>query len=241
MTLAAKAYNSVVMNAMVWMCGGRRLRVHNVEHLQRLEKKDRVLLVANHRSFFDFFISMGVTFWHTKLSRRIFFPVRGNFFYDHPFGPVVNAAMSAMRMFPPVMRASSKRAFNAYSLERCVAELEVPGTIMGVHPEGTRNKSDDPYALLPAQPGVGRIVLATNALVIPLFILGPSNSLGTELVWNWTAADKHPIDVHVGAALDFSDLKPHVGRARTLKNAADRCMDAIRALAEDNKRLRGIS
>jgi 1-acyl-sn-glycerol-3-phosphate acyltransferase len=239
MTLAAKAYNSVVMNGLVWSCGGRRLHVHGVEHLEGFDKTSRVLLVANHRSFFDFFVVMGVTFWHTRLSRRIFFPVRGTFFYDSPVGPFVNAAMSAMRMFPPVMRESSKRSFNLYSVERCIDELKVPGTILGVHPEGTRNKGDDPYALLPAQPGIGRIALGDHgAAVIPLFVLGMHNSLPQEFVWNWTAPGDHRIDVHVGPPLDFSDLRPQAKRARAMKAAADRCMDAIRSLAEDNRRLR---
>ncbi len=241
-TLAAKAYNSVVMSGMVWACGGRRMHVHGVEHLQGFDKKSRVLLVANHRSFFDFFVVMGVTFWYTRLSRRIFFPVRGNFFYDTPVGPIVNGAMSAMRMFPPVLRDSSKRAFNMYSVERCIEELKVPGTILGVHPEGTRNKSDDPYALLPAQPGVGKIALGDHgAAVIPLFVLGMGNSLGREFLWNWGSPGEHRIDVHVGPAIDFSDLRPQANRARTLKAAADRCMNAIKALAEDNKRVRGIA
>ena len=47
------------------------------------------------------------------------------------------------------------RAFNRYALERCLYELDVPGTVLAVHPEGKRNKSDDPYALLPAQPSRG--------------------------------------------------------------------------------------
>lgn len=238
-TLAAKAYNSVVMSGMVYACGGRRMHVHGVEHLQGFDKTSRVLLVANHRSFFDFFVTMGVTFWYTKLSRRIFFPVRGNFFYDSPAGPVVNAAMSAMRMFPPVMRESSKRSFNLYSVERCIEELKIPGTLLGVHPEGTRNKNDDPYTLLPGQPGVGKIALGDHgASVIPLFLLGMGNELHREFAWNVFSPKEHRIDVHVGPALDFSDLRPQAGRARTAKAAADRCMAAIQSLAEDNRRLR---
>jgi 1-acyl-sn-glycerol-3-phosphate acyltransferase len=237
-TLWARAYNSVVLSGLVWASGGRRLHVHGVEHFAGMDEKSRVLLVANHRSFFDFFIVMGVTFWHTRLSRRIFFPVRGTFFYDHPLGPLVNGAMSAMRMFPPILREQSKRSFNTYSVERCVAELSVPGTLVGIHPEGTRNKGPDPYALLPTQLGVGRIALeAEGAYVVPLFVLGMGNSLPKELVSNWTAADDHRIDVHVGAPIDFSDLRPAKDRPRTMKRAAERCMSAIQVLAEDNRKL----
>lgn len=241
MTLAAKAYNSVVMSGMVWAAGGRRLHIHGIEHLQGYDEKSSLLLVSNHRSFFDFFIVMGVTFWHTRLSRRIFFPVRGTFFYDSPVGPIVNGVMSAWRMFPPVMRETSKRAFNHYSVGRCIEELKVPGTLLGVHPEGTRNKGEDPYALLRGQPGVGKIALGDHgAPVIPLFVLGTGNSLGREFIHNWTAPDDHRIDVHIGPPIDFSDLRARARLVRAQKAAADRCMDAINALAEDNKRVRGI-
>src|SRR6185295_8471499 len=136
---------------------------------------------------------------------------------------------SAMRMFPPVMRDTSKRSFNMYSVERCVEELKIPGTILGVHPEGTRNKEEDPYDLLPGQPGVGKIALGDHdATVIPLFVLGMGNALHQEFVWNMFTPKQHRIDVHVGPPLDFSDLRPQAGRARTAKYAADRCMNAIK-------------
>ncbi len=62
--------------------------------------------------------------------------------------------MSGMRMFPPVLRGESIRrraTFNEYSIQRTIEELQIPGTVMGLHPEGTRNKDDDPYKLLRAR------------------------------------------------------------------------------------------
>src|SRR5687768_17089852 len=145
------------MGALIYSCGGNRITVHGLENLLAYGKKDSVLLVANHRSFFDFFSITAICYWRTKLTKRIFFPVRQNFFYDHPAGPLVNGIMSGMRMFPPVMRNKEKKPFNNYVVSRCIEELnrEDIGTILGIHPEGTRNKGDDPYAFLPAQPGVG--------------------------------------------------------------------------------------
>jgi hypothetical protein len=64
------------------------------------------------------------------------------------------------------------------------------------------------------------------------------NELHRELAWNLFTPEDHRIDVHVGPALDFSDLRPQAGRARTAKTAADRCMNAIKSLAEDNRRVR---
>lgn len=235
-------YLATVMGTMIGSCGSRRLDVHGLEHVARLGPRARILLLANHRSFFDFFTISYVLFFRTRLPRRLFFPTRGTFFYDHPAGPAVNLAMSAMRMFPPVLRDTKKRAWNEYMLERTVAELRVPGTIVGLHPEGTRGKGDDPFALLPAQPGVGRVALEADfAHVVPVFVLGMSNELRRELVWNWTAADAHRISVRFGAPIDLSALREGPPKLTTSKRAADLCRAAIVALAEDDRRSRASS
>lgn len=243
LTLAAKAYNTVTMGVMLWSTAGKRMDIVGLSHLQKLGPRDRVLLVCNHRTFFDFFVITAAFFWNTKLSRRILFPIRSTFFYDHPLGPLVNASMSAMRMFPPLLRdkGEDKRAFNKWAIDRCIEELAVPGTVMGLHPEGTRNKSDDPYALLPAKPGVGRVALgAVGAHVIPAFVLGPSNDLASEFKKNWTAAKDHRIDVLFGAPIDFSDLRAHDEGNKTALQASQRCVEAIAELAREQRRLRGI-
>ncbi len=232
-------WNSVVMGALIYSCASRRFRVHGLENLAPFGKKDSVLLVANHRSFFDFFTITALLYWRTRLTKRIFFPVRQNFFYDHPLGPAVNFAMSGMRMFPPVMRDKEKKAFNTYSVARCIEELNRPdiGTVLGIHPEGTRNKGDDPYAFLPAQPGVGRVALgATRAHVIPVFVLGMAQSITGEWRKNIAAPDAHPVDVYFGTPIDFSDLRPKSNMVTTQKRAADRCLDAIKGLADLQRR-----
>jgi len=236
-------WNSVVMGALIYSCGSRRFDIHGLENLAPFGKKDSILLVANHRSFFDFFTITALLYWRTKLTKRIFFPVRQNFFYDHPLGPAVNFAMSGMRMFPPVMRDKEKKAFNTYSVARCIEELNRPdiGTVLGIHPEGTRNKGDDPYAFLPAQPGTGRIALgATRAHVIPVFVLGMGQSITGEWRMNWGAPEEHPVDVYFGAPLDFSDLRPKANMLTTQKRAADRCLDAIKVLADKQRRAAAI-
>ena len=109
--------------------------------------------------------------------------------------------------------------------------------MLGIHPEGTRNKGDDPYAFLPAQPGVGRIALgATRAHVIPVFVLGMGQSITGEWRMNWLAPDDHPVDVYFGAPIDFSDLQPKANMVTTQKRAADRCLDAIKVLADLQRR-----
>ncbi len=230
------AWNTAFMGGLIWSAGGRRLQVEGLETLASYGKQERLLLVANHRSFFDFYVITAILFWKTKLSKRILFPVRANFFYDHPLGPLLNATMSGMAMFPPILRDRQRASFNRYSLQRCVEELEKPGTIMGLHPEGTRNKSDDPYSFLPAQPGVGKVALEATARVIPIFIHGLSNNLLTEWQRNWVKpTDEHPITVMFGAEIDLADLRAQGSRPATQKRAADRLLEGIVKLSDEHR------
>lgn len=236
MDYASAVHNSLFMSSMLWGAGSRRIHAHGLEHLAPFGKDARLVLVANHRSFFDFFVIMAAVFWRTRVPRRILFPVRSSFFYDHPLGPVVNLVMSGMRMFPPVLRDKQRREFNTYSVERTIEELGRPGIMVGLHPEGTRNKGPDPYDLLPGQPGVGKIVLsARSATVVPFFVLGMGNRLDREFAWNWTSPEEHRVDVMVGAPVDVSDLDP--SKVTDAKRASDRCMEHVRALAEEHKRV----
>jgi 1-acyl-sn-glycerol-3-phosphate acyltransferase len=243
LTPLSAAWNSAFMGGLIYSCGGRRFHIQGLEHLAPFGKKDSILLVANHRSFFDFFSITAILYWRTNLTKRIFFPVRQTFFYDHPAGPIVNAVMSGMRMFPPVMRDKEKRAFNNYVIARCIEELnrEDVGTVLGIHPEGTRNKGDDPYSFLPAQPGVGRVALgAKRAHVIPVFALGMGQSILGELKWNVLSPHEHPVDIYFGPPIDFSDLRPKASMVTTQKRAADRCLEAIKVLAERQRRAAAI-
>ncbi len=239
----SKAWNSAFTGGLIYSCASNRLNIQGLEHVTSLGKKDSVLLVANHRSFFDFYTISAILYWRTRLTKRIFFPVRQTFFYDHPAGPMVNAVMSGMRMFPPLMRDMSKRAFNDYAVARCIEELnrEDIGTVLGLHPEGTRNKEADPYSFLPAQPGVGRVALgATRAHVIPVFALGMGQSILGEMRKNVLEASGHPIDLYFGPPIGLGDLRAKANMVTTQKRAADRCLDAIKVLAEQQRRDRAI-
>ncbi len=236
----ASAWNAIVPAGALWLCGGRRFRTEGVAHLDAVVPDDSVILVANHRSFFDFYVVSAMLYWRTRLPRRVLFPVRSDFFYDRPAGVALNFLIANMAMFPPVLRDPKRRAFNRYSVARCIAELATPGTVLGMHPEGRRNKGDDPYELLPAQPGVGQVVLgAPRAKVFPVFLHGVTNDIVKELKDNWTRPDERPIDIWFGPEVRFGDLRARGDRLAIQKAASDRCLDAIRALAEAHRVLHG--
>lgn len=234
----AELWNATAMRVLTDLAASRRLRVAGLRHLERWGPQDRLVLVANHRSFFDFFQVMNVVIRHSPLWRRVFFPVRGNFFYDHPLGPVVNLAMSGMRMFPPIIRRRQAHAFNEYALDRCVAELARPGTVLGIHPEGTRNKGPDPYKLLRATRGVGRIALqAQGVQVVPVFVLGAGNNIAEEFIRNFRHPERHPLYVVFGPPVNLDDLRGRGDDPAAWKEAARRCMDAIEALGQIQQEL----
>jgi len=136
-------------------------------------------------------------------------------------------------MFPPIQRDPRKRAFNAYALHRCAAELERNRVVLGVHPEGTRSTDPDPLHLRGGKLGIGEIVLAApSAQVVPVFVAGLSNGVGTELRRNWSAPERHPIHIGFGAPIDLADLTEGRSERRAQREAVRRCMAAIRDVGQ---------
>ena len=230
----ARIWNRTFMLVLLTVLGGRRIKGYCVENVAHITNEDRVVMVANHRSFFDFFVILWINFTRTRLSSRILFPVRSTFFYTRPLGVLINFAMSGMAMFPPVMREPKKRAFNRFTTDRVLDELTRPSTVVGFHPEGRRNKNDDFHELLPAKPGVGEIALRAgpDVKIVPIFVVGMGNNLALETWRTWFRARAFPIDIVYGKPIDFSDLRNRPHSPELKQEAANRCMDAIAVLAE---------
>jgi 1-acyl-sn-glycerol-3-phosphate acyltransferase len=200
-----------------------------------------VMLVSNHRSFFDQYAMllacyMGPVPW----SKRLYFPVRSNFFYDQPLGIAVNALVAAGAMYPPIYRQAERRQLNDEALDKMVEILRTPGNVLGMHPEGTRGKGPDPYAFLPAQPGVGKLALVGKPLVIPAFVLGLGNNIAEDIKWNFSrgARRDHAVITVFGKPIDYSDLMAEKPRPTLYKKTADRFMTEIKKLSEREKELR---
>src|SRR5690606_26762857 len=186
-----------------------RILVEGLDDLVKLRPETGVLLVSNHRSFFDQYIMllacyMGPVSW----AKHLFFPVRSNFFYDQPLGIVVNAAVAGGAMYPPIYRQAERRALNDGALDKMVELLQKPGNVLGMHREGTRGKGPDPYTFLPAQPGVGKLALVGKPLIIPAFIHGLGNNIVEDIKWNFgkEARRDHAVVTVFGPPVDYADL-----------------------------------
>jgi 1-acyl-sn-glycerol-3-phosphate acyltransferase len=227
----------------VWVRAGigHRMLVEGLDDIAAYRPDTGVMLVSNHRSFFDQY-AMLLAWWIGAVpwAKRLYFPVRSNFFYDRPLGIFVNAAVAAGAMYPPVFRQSDRRALNDEALDRMVAIVRKPGNVLGMHPEGTRGKGPDPYTFLPAQPGVGKLALVARPLVIPAFILGLGNNALDDIRLNYSkdARRSGAIIIVFGAPVDYADLCVEKPRPTLYKKCADRFMAEVGKLALREKVLR---
>ena len=176
----------------IWMrVATLRLWNHSgIEHLKALDENKPprgILLVSNHRSFFDMFVASTILWWTTDLVQRIYFPVRSKFFYESFMGIAVNFFFAGGSMWPPVFRDDRKTELNPIGLEQMAWVADRPGTILGIHPEGTRGKGPDQHYIQPARQGVGELVKRCHPdmLVLPFFVGGMTNDIAMEVARNF--------------------------------------------------------
>lgn len=213
------------------------MNVFGLENLEKTDPETPLLLVANHRSFFDMYTVSSVLFRRTRRPIRLFFPVRAKFFYENPAGWFVNLVMGWFSMYPPFFREereASKREFDKFSMRRLIQLCTAgPGNVIGFHPEGKRNFSDDPYSFLPAQPGIGKVIYVARPQVVPVFITGLGNKLPKQVLGNWRGGEK--IRIRFGEPLDLASFYERPDRLRTHKEIADHLMSRIRELSEQDR------
>lgn len=214
------------------------MNVFGLENVERTDVEKPLLLVANHRSFFDMYTVSSVLFRRTTRPMKLFFPVRAKFFYDSPLGWFVNFVMGWFSMFPPFFREDrevKKREFDKFSMRKLV-DICSRGTanVIGFHPEGKRNFSDDEHNFLPAQTGVGKIIMASRPQVVPVFIAGLGNDLPKQILGNWRGGEQ--IRIYFGEPIDLSEFYGKRDSLRTHKEIADYLMSKIGELAEIDRK-----
>ena len=141
-----------------------------------------------------------------------------------------DAMVSGMSMYPPIYREVEKRSVTRLGLDFLAAELQRPGTLVGIHPEGTRNKGDDPYDLLPAEQGFGRVVLSARPIVLPVFINGMANDFIHECRSTLDGSGM-PIIMSFGPPVEFGEmLEADPQRLRAQVAIGRRVLEEIAAL-----------
>jgi len=215
------------------------VRVYGLENVEAAQRERPLLLVANHRSFFDMYVVSAVLFRQTSWQKALFFPVRGRFFYDSVAGLLVNFVMGWWSMFPPFFAGGDnpkleKREFDKFSMRLLTELCRVgAGNVIGFHPEGRRNKKEDPYSYLRPQPGIGKLIREARPQVIPVFIAGLGNDLTRQVLGNWRGGEA--VRVRFGPVIDFSEFYDRRDSVRTYKEIADFAMSKIAELGEQDR------
>ena len=213
---------------------------YNTERLAQYNKGSKLILASNHRSLYDNFIIISQIFLHRRaVTRRVLCPVRSNFWYESYIGLFLNIFGSGMTMFPPMFRQSSKKPFNRISIDTVVEAFSTKkGQILGIHPEGTRNKNHDLYSLLKGKSGIGEIALrSTQVTVIPIFIHNTSCSVLTEIKRNYSKKHAANISINFGHPVYLEDLRNAPLTKNTIMEATNRCMQEIKKLSEEMKQI----
>lgn len=168
-----------------------------------------VLMCGNHTSYIDP-PAMG------SASTR---PVR--FMAKEPLFkvPVLGLAIRSVGAFP-VRQHTADRA----ALKRAI-ELLNSGEVVGMFPEGTRNFN--PGELMPPQPGVGMVVLASGAPVIPVALINTYKLLPPHSILPHFTR----IKVIFGPPVPLDDLRDQHGR-EAVEEVGRRIMAAIAELLE---------
>ncbi|MEP6944944.1 MAG: lysophospholipid acyltransferase family protein [Acidobacteriota bacterium] len=212
------------------------MNVFGIENVEATSPECPLVLVANHRSFFDMYTVSSVLFRRTKRPMELYFPVRGKFFYDNPLGWFVNFIMGWFSMYPPFFREArdaKKREFDKYSMRRLVQLCSEPSPhVIGFHPEGKRNLTGGTYDFLPAQPGIGKVIYDSHPQVIPVFIAGLGNDLRKQILGNWNRGPK--VRIWFGRPIELGQYYEKGNRIRTHKEIADFLMEKIAELANDD-------
>ena len=210
----------------------RRWRVTGQENLDAIEPRAGILVVANHRSFFDLFVGATAIrdLSRQRLGRPCVFPVRAPFFYDNLLALPLNLLASGGCMWPPIFRDARRKELNPVSFAIMQSLLRRPGLCLGMHPEGRRGKGADPFTLGEAKPGVGRLIQSASSetMILPLFINGLSNSLGREVSEGLRGAKGAPIDLCWGVAKPASAYT-----AQGPEEITEVVMGQLRELADD--------
>ncbi len=214
------------------------MNVFGIENVGSSDPARPLVLVSNHRSFFDMYTISSVIFRRTARPVTLYFPVRAKFFYDNPIGWFVNLVMGWWAMYPPFFREQKearKRQFDKFSVRELIRICSVGrGHVIGFHPEGKRNLDEDQYSFLPAQPGIGKVLYDAKPQVIPVFVTGLINDLPKQILGNWTGGEK--VRIWFGEPIDLSTFYEKRDSIRTHKEIADYLMEKIGLLGEKDRR-----
>lgn len=177
---------------------------------ENIPQSGGVLLCANHTSYIDP-PALGA-----GCRRKVHFMAKEPLFRV----PVLGFLIRRVGAFPVRQHSADRSAL------RTAVDLLKSGKVVGMFPEGTRNPN--PGTLMPAEPGVGMIVLMSRAAVVPVALINTHKLLPPHSSFlRFTR-----IKVVYGKPVSLEDLYESKGR-EAVEEAGKRIMAAIDGLLKE--------
>jgi 1-acyl-sn-glycerol-3-phosphate acyltransferase len=213
---------------------------HHFERVANANYANSVIVCGNHRSYLDPFAMAVRAMPHMPKGTRYIAPARTEGLFDKPWGIFLNMLLTGMNMYPPVVRSSRGSIWGKQVIEILTKLLLEGNAALFIHPEGGRNKGKDPYDLLNAKPGLGKIIHATRAEVFPVFQQGFPNTPRGMLRANFRrgAASKPLVHAVMGEKIDFSAERAQPASPEIYREIGKKLMDAIRAASVEEREIR---
>lgn len=179
-----------------------------VEGLENIPRSGSVILVANHSSYMDHFVTKSLA--EAVRPGRVWFPTKAEAFNTF----LSRVWHESMDCYPVDRNAPGEEVFR-----RAREVLDRHDTLV-LYPEGTRNTGE---GLLPFKTGAFRMALDNHTPVIPVGMVGLSEVLpkGARL------PRRRLLSVAIGEPLEFPSINDERSAARSMR---DNAFDAITRL-----------
>jgi 1-acyl-sn-glycerol-3-phosphate acyltransferase len=174
-----------------------------------------VVLAANHTSFADeFFIPLAAR-------RQVFYFAKAEYFTTP--GVTGRAMASWFRAMGqvPVDREDARAAAAVIDVG---VDVLAHDRALGIFPEGTRSPDGRLHKF---RTGIARIALRSGAPVVPVGLVGAREVLPPDR----RVPRRQPVQINVGAPLNFADLADQERSARVLRQVTEEIRSAIQELS----------
>ena len=111
------------MFSLIWIGLSQRLFLHGLKNIESLNEQSRVVIAANHRTFFD--VLLPGLYIPLRIYPREFIFLYVRSFYDTIIG-TINLLYGWFCYVPTNSQRKKKRIFNRYSIGRLIEEAIPP-------------------------------------------------------------------------------------------------------------------
>lgn len=211
---------------------------HNFERIRNANFDNGILLCANHRSYIDNFAIAVRAMIYMPSGVRSLAPARAEGLFDRRWSILVNFFLTYMNIFPPVVRSARGALWGKRVIEILSDLLRKGRVAVFIHPEGGRNKGDDPYKLMTARPGLGRIIHSTRAEVYPVFMHGFPRTGSAYLRAMLRRPAIPSVHAVMGPPIDFAEERARPGSPRLFSEIAQKVNEAIMIVSAEEREIR---